>query len=268
MTDGADKTAVKDGPHGDQAPGLRARISAAYARQAREAQEEKWIMDHIPLVHHIVNKVVGHVGATAEGEDLVSAGTLGLIKAAKSYDPSKDAVFKTYAYIRVRGAVIDELRGSSFVPAAVHNQIRRIREAYLEYQSIHGRAPEDDELAAEVGISSQQLYRTLEEARRQQFLSIHGLSAEEPMLGSFLPQDDAPGPADEAERRETLERLSEAIADLPERDRLILLLYYERDLTMKETAAVLGITESRVSQLHAGALFKLAAKLGANHEQR
>ncbi|MBS3734266.1 MAG: FliA/WhiG family RNA polymerase sigma factor [Phycisphaerae bacterium] len=247
---------------------MRARVSAAYAAESRHAQEEKWILDHLPLVRHIVHRIAGHVGNQADIEDLISAGTLGLIKAARAYDPSKDAVFKTYAYIRVRGAVIDELRGRSFAPASVHGQVRRIRQAYEQYAAAHGHPPDDEQLAAEVGISLGQLYRTLEEARRQHFLSIHGLTDDSPELGVFIPPDDAPGPEDRAERKEMLERLAEAIRTLPQRDRLVLLLYYERDLTMKETAAVLGVTESRVSQLHAGALFKLSVKLGANHEQQ
>ncbi|MFW6132405.1 MAG: sigma-70 family RNA polymerase sigma factor [Planctomycetota bacterium] len=268
MTDADDKTTLKDPPDRYTAgqAGMRARATAAYAAEARQAQEEKWITDHLPLVRHVVGKVTGHVGQEADREDLISAGTLGLIKAARAYDPSRDTVFKTYAYIRIRGAVIDELRGRSFAPPGVHAQMRRIRQAYVEYSSTHGRPPTDEQLAGEVGISPAQLYRTLEEARHQQFLSIHGLTDEAPELGAFLPADDAPDPSARAERKELLGRLTEAIRELPKRDRLVLLLYYERDLTMKETAAVLGVTESRISQLHAGALFKLSVKLGADHE--
>lgn len=240
---------------------LRARANEAYARQSREALEEKLILDHLPLVRHIVNKVAGHLSRRPDLEDLISAGTLGLVKAARAYDSGRDAEFKTYAYIRVRGAVIDELRGRSFVPSTVYTQIHKIEEAYQRLAAETGQAPADERLAAELGVSVGQLYRTLEEARKQHFLSIHGLSEDGPALGPFIPADGSPSPEAQAERNELLTRLAEAIRELPARDRTILLLYYERDLTMKETAKVLSVTESRVSQLHASALFKLAMKL-------
>ena len=122
--------------------------------------------------------------------------------------------------------------------------------------------PSDEELAAKLDISSEQLYGLLEQARRQHFLSIHGLSEEGPVLGTFLPSDKSPSPATQAERKDMLASMVRAIKDLPRRDRLVILLYYERDLTMKEIAKVLEITESRVSQLHASALLKLSITLG------
>ena len=240
---------------------LRARVTEAYARQSRETLEEKWILDSLPLVRHIVLKIISGLAVKMDEEDLISAGTLGLVRAARAYDQSRDAVFQTYAYIRIRGAVIDELRSRSFVPSAVYKQIKAVSEAYRRHVAIHGSAPSDEELAGSVGIDTQQLYKTLEEARRQHFLSIHGLGDESSPLQALVPPDGSPSPQEQAERAEMLERLGQAIRNLPKRDRLILLLYYERDLTMKETSKVLGVTESRVSQLHASALFKLSMKL-------
>jgi RNA polymerase sigma factor for flagellar operon FliA len=242
---------------------LRARATAAYGQQSRQAHEERLILDHLPLVRHVVQKVARNLGRRADTEDLISAGTLGLVRAARSFDASHQAEFKTYAYIRIRGAVLDELRGRSFAPASVLAQMRVIREAYQRWLSRRAAPPADDELAAEAGISIQKLYRTLEEARRQHFMSIHGMLEDEPALGSFLPADSDPTPQAQLERKEMLEALTRAILELSERDRTILLLYYERDLTMKEAAAVLGVTESRISQLHAAALFKLSMKLKA-----
>lgn len=240
---------------------LRAKVSEAYARQSRESLEERWILDHLPLVRHVVQKVAAAVGYSDDLDDLISAGTLGLVKAARAFDPTRDSEFKTYAYIRVRGAVLDELRGQSFVPSTVHKQIRRIRQAYQRLLAETGSPPDDETLAARLGISPPQLYRTLQEARKQNFLSIHGLSDEHPVYGVFEPSDSGPSPAAEAERRELLGALAQAIRELPRRDRIVLLLYYERDLTMKEAAQVLGVTESRISQIHASALFKLTMKL-------
>jgi len=240
---------------------LRAKARQAYARHSRESLEEKWILENLPLVRHVVQKIVSQLSRKIDTEDLISAGTLGLVKAARAYNADRKAEFRTYAYIRIRGAVIDELRGRSFAPSNVLRQIRRMQETYQRFQNNQGRPPTDEQLAGELGISEAQLYRTLQEARRQNFLSIHGLMEDSPVLGSFIPPDKGPSPQEQAERKEMLERLAKALAELPERDRTVLLLYYERDLTMKEAAAVLNVTESRVSQLHASALFKLSMKL-------
>lgn len=240
---------------------LRARMSEAYTAQSRSVLEEKWILDYLPLVRHVVSKVTANFSRKIDLEDLISAGTLGLVKAARAFDPTRDADFKTYAYIRIRGSVIDELRGRSFAPANVHAEVRRIREAYQVHVAATGQPPSDEELAQELGLDLGHLYHTLEEARRQHFLSIHGLNDDQPALGAFVPVDRSPSPESQAERNEMLETLAKAILELPGRDRTILLLYYERDLTMKEAAAVLDLTESRVSQLHAAALFKLSMKM-------
>lgn len=241
---------------------LQARARRAYACQSREALEERWILDHLPLVRHIVQKVTAPLAYKGDVDDLISAGTLGLVKAARAFDPTRDSEFKTYAYIRVRGSVLDELRGRSFAPSSVHQQVRRVRQAYESLTAELGGPPDDEQLAARVGLATAELYHVLEEARRQNFLSIHGLSEEHPLLGTFVPADDAPSPQVQVERREVLAELAKAVQELPERDRLVLILYYERDLTMKEAAQVLGVTESRISQVHAAALFKLSMKLG------
>ena len=257
MSSQASKTLPEPVP----AEALRARISQAYAQQSRAATEERWILENLPLVRHIANKIASCLSRNVELDDLISAGTVGLVRAARAYDPEKDAEFRTYAYIRIRGGIIDELRGRSFVPSTVHAQVRRIQAAYQKLMAQSGGPPDDAELAREVGISQEQLYRTFQEARSQHFLSIHGLSDESAAVDALAPVDKSPSPDAQAERKETLGRLTDAIKELPKRDRLLLLLYYERDLTMKEIAEVLSVTESRVSQLHAGALFKLSMKL-------
>ena len=240
----------------------RARASKAYAQQSRQAAEEKWILAYLPMVRHIVQRVTRNIGSRSDIEDLISAGTIGLVKAARGFDKSKAADFKTYAYIRIRGAVIDELRARSFVPATVHNEIRRVREAYERHLAETGKSPGDDELAAKLGLSVDQLYKVWEEARRQNFLSIHGLSDDQPNAAAFHPPAREPSPDQQAEHSELLQQLGDAVAGLPKRDRLAVVLYYDRDLTMKESAHVLGVTESRFSQLHARAIFRLAVKMG------
>jgi RNA polymerase sigma factor for flagellar operon FliA len=241
---------------------LKAKASSAYARQSRETTEEKWIVENLPMVSRIARKIASYLTKEADMEDLISAGTLGLVRAARAYDPGRDAEFKTYAYIRVRGAIIDELRAKSFVPATVHRRVRQLQEIYERLTAQLGAAPSDDRLASEVGVSLEQLYKLFEQARKQQFLSIHGLTDESPVMDSLIPIDKTPSPVDQLEQKELVSRMTVVIGDLPKRDRVLLLLYYERELSMKEIAQVLEITESRVSQLHAGLLFKLSVKLG------
>jgi RNA polymerase sigma factor for flagellar operon FliA len=240
---------------------LQAKAAEAYVKESRDAREQEWILGHLPLVRHVVQRITANLSRGVDLEELISAGTLGLVKAARAYDPAKHTEFKTYAYIRIRGAVIDELRGRSFVPPAVHRTIRRIREAYQAIQAETGRMPEDQELADRAGLTLEKLYLALEDARRQHFLSIHGLSEDHPALDALIPADNSTSPGPEAERHELLDKLTRAVQEMPERDRTMILLYYERDLTMKEVAEVLGVTESRVSQMHAAALFRLSMKL-------
>jgi len=245
---------------------LRARGKQAYACESQESHADKRIIDFLPLVRHVAQKVVSHVPAGIEMDDIISAGTVGLVKAARKFDPSRDVDFKTYAYIRIRGAILDELRRRSFVPVAVHHRIRDIRRAYKELTDALGRGPSDEELAKKLGITPEQLYTTLQNARTQHFLSIHGLNSDPPALGALLPVDTEPTPDRVAERKELMDRLAVAITELPSRDRTVLLLYYQQDLDMKEVAQVLEVTESRVSQIHASAIFKLSMKFKGSEQ--
>lgn len=241
---------------------LRGKASQAYASQSRDGTEERWILDNLPMVRHIAQKVVPYLSNNdVDMEDLISAGTVGLVKAARAFNPDKVAEFKTYAYIRVRGAIIDELRSSSFIPSPVYNRIKQIEATYRRLLGQNGVPPTDVELAEESGVSRTQLYRTLQEARKQTFLSIHNLIDGSSGLEVLGLMDRVPGPDAQAERNELLARLSKAIRKLPKNDRTIMLLYYEQDLTMKEIAKTLSVSEPRVSQLHASALFKLSISL-------
>jgi RNA polymerase sigma factor for flagellar operon FliA len=240
---------------------LQARIREAYDRQQQDWSREQLILDNLAMVRHIAQKVAANLPRRPDMEELISAGTLGLVQAARSFDPARGNEFSTYAYIRVRGAIVDELRRRSFVPVSVHGRIRAVRDAWQACAAEYGRPPTNQELADRAGLSVDDLHRVMEDARNQQFMSIHGLTEDGPALTAMLPCRSEDSPSHAAERRELLERLAQAIRDLPDKERKVILLYYERDLTMKETAAVLEVTESRVSQLHASAVFKLSCQL-------
>jgi RNA polymerase sigma factor for flagellar operon FliA len=233
-----------------------------YAGHTRKQREDDLIVRFLPLVHKIVSQVVTYLQPPLSREDLVSAGTIGLVKAARDFDPSRDAGFKTYAYIRIRGAVIDELRSWSFAPPSIKRQFDQAQEISTRIMERDGQVPGDDELAGHMGISTEKMYRIFETARARHFLSIHSDTGESPMLGRILSSGTTMGPQEEIEREELLEILTKAITELPEKQRRIVVMYYQKELTMKQIAEVLEITESRVSQLHAAALFKLSVRLG------
>ena len=240
---------------------LKGTALRAYNRHIKKASTDKLIVDFLPLVHKIVQQTTSYLHPPLTREDLVSAGTIGLIKAARDYDCSKEAEFKTYAYIRVRGAVLDEMRSWSFTPSSIKKQFEQAQQIVKDTIEATGVEPTDEELSGMLGIPLNKMYRMFESARARHFLSIHGINDETPALGKSLMCKSTEGPGEKLEREELSKRLAEAIRQLPEKQKQIILLYYHKELTMKEVAMVLEITESRVSQLHASALFKLSSKL-------
>lgn len=233
----------------------------AYTRQTKKIRQDAFILEFLPMVHKIVQQVVSFLRPPLSREDLVSAGTIGLVKAARDFDPTRDAEFKTYAYIRVRGAVLDELRSWSFTPASVKKQFDQAQQLLRQITKQTGQVPSDEDLAQKLGMSVEKMYRMFENARAKHFLSIHGISDEAPALGASLVATDTNQPGDRMERDELVGELTRQIQQLPEKQRKIIILYYHKALTMKQIASVLKITESRISQLHASALFKLSVKL-------
>lgn len=236
-------------------------VLRAYGSQVKETQEEQLILQYLPLVHRIVSQVMTYLRPPLGREDLVSAGTIGLVKAARDFDASKDVEFKTYAYIRVRGAVIDEMRQWSFTPPALVRQFEQAQDLSARMLEESGNQPTDEELAERMEIPLDKLYQMFETVRARHFLSIHGLDDEAPALGDCLAAEDIEEPSSRIEREELIEHLALAIQDLPKKQRRIVVLYYHKELTMKQIAEVLEITESRVSQLHAAALFSLSSAL-------
>jgi RNA polymerase sigma factor for flagellar operon FliA len=232
-----------------------------YSDQKKQSIQDEQITQFLPMVQKIVRRVVTYLKPPLSFEDLVSAGTVGLVKAAHDYNPSHLTEFKTYAYIRVKGAVLDELRSWSFVPTNLRRQIRNALELSRKITEQTGTAPTDAELAEKLGITLDELYETFENARAQHFLSIDGFADDTPALGNLLAAPHTTRPDEQLENVELINKLTEAIQQLTERQKQVILLYYQQHLMMKQIADVFKITESRVSQLHASALFNLSAKL-------
>ncbi|HEW79629.1 MAG TPA: FliA/WhiG family RNA polymerase sigma factor [Phycisphaerales bacterium] len=258
---GAGQQIVKDGLVKDSPKHLKTVAVRAYSNQKKQPIENEQITELLPMVQKIVRRVITYLKPPLSFEDLVSAGTVGLVKAARDYEPSHRAEFKTYAYIRIRGAVLDELRSISLLPANLSRQVHNALKLSQEIIGQTGTAPSDAELADKLGITIDKLYETFENARALHFISIDGCGDNDTPLGNLLAAADAARPDEQLEQTELIDKLAEAIKQLPERQRQIILLYYQQHLTMKQIAKVFEITEPRISQLHANALFNLSVKL-------
>jgi RNA polymerase sigma factor for flagellar operon FliA len=240
---------------------LRTVALRAYSEQKNQTIDENQIIQLLPMVYKIAHHATTYLRPPLSLEDLISAGVVGLLKAAKDFDSSRQAEFKTYAYIRIKGAVLDELRNSSPLPTNLNKQVKLALELSQKITEQTGSNPTDEELADKLGISLKELYELFEHARAQQFVSLDSCGNELSPLSDILAEPRTNTPDRQLEQAELIEKLTEAIQQLDEKRRQIILLYYYQHLTMKQIAEVIQVTESRVSQLHASALFNLCAKL-------
>jgi len=207
----------------------------AYSGQKTPAQgdrESELITGLLPMVHRIAGQVAAYLRPPLSFEDMVSAGTVGLVRAARDFDPSHRAEFQTYAYIRIKGAILDELRAWSFIPANVNKRIRETRQLSQKIMQETGIIPNDTELAGRLGITVDELNETFENARAQHFVSLDGFGDDSPALGHLLVADQTKSPGEKIERTELIEKLSEAIQHLNDKQRQVILLYYQQQLTM------------------------------------
>lgn len=220
------------------------------------------VLEHSELVRRIAHHLAARLPASVEVDDLIQAGMIGLIEASRSYDADQGASFETYASIRIRGSMIDEIRRGDWVPRSVHRRAREAAAAIRGIEQSTGRTATAQEVAERLDMPLPDYLRLLEDAARGHVLSLdshvedHGESA--PAVDSGIPIPD-----EVAVRSEFGRELAAAIGHLPERERLILSLYYEQDLNLKEIGAVIGVSESRVCQLHGQAVVRLRGRLTA-----
>ena len=227
------------------------------------AYRDQLISEYLPYVKRIVQRLAVHLPSTVDIDDLMNVGVIGLIQAVDRYDPRRDNKFMTYAIFRIKGAVLSELRARDFLSRSNRRKIRELESVYLRLEQKLGREADDREIAKELGVDLEQVYRT-KQMSSISFISLEelGISSrdEKEKLLSYLinNEDDALAMT---KLKELKEAMAEAIRQLPEKERLVISLYYLDELTMKETGKVLGITESRVSQIHSQAILHLRAKL-------
>jgi len=230
------------------------------------------ITAYAPLVRFVVGRLGIPSTGLLEAEDLVSYGMIGLINAIDRYDPSRGVRFEAFASVRIRGAVIDQLRTLNWLPRSAISRIRQIESALATLEQKLGRPAREEEVASAIGVTTDR-YRQMLLETNSTVLSLDAplssLSQEDEVasLGELLIDHSVPGPVEQAEQQELTDTLSRAVDNLPQRERLLLSLYYQEELTMKEISKILSVSESRVCQLHMQAVMRLRAVLAGYRNQ-
>jgi len=226
----------------------------------RKSLHDELVTQYAPLVKRIAYHLKARLPATVQVDDLLQAGMIGLLEASRKYDADQGASFETYAGIRIRGAMLDELRRNDWAPKSVHRKVRDITNAMRDIENREGRDARDDEVIEALGISREEYFKTLQDVSTHRVLSWDDLGVDEDTIGQSL-VDRKPGVQDEVEKQHFRQRLSEAIATLPEREKMTVALYYESELNLREIGGVLNVSESRVSQLLSQAHIRLRARM-------
>ena len=238
-----------------------------YKATADERARERLVVAYSPLVKYVAGRMSSGLPGHVEEADLISYGLGGLISAIERFDLSREIKFETYAITRIRGAIIDDLRNLDWVPRSVRARAREIERANMKLEAKLQRAPTDEEMATELGGGLDDFQETLLQISNSTIValdelwSVQDATGDQVSLLDTLADRDAPDPQQLVDQSELRDRIADAIAALPEREKLVVALYYYENLTLREIGEVLGVTESRVSQLHTKAVLRLRSKL-------
>ena len=244
----------------------------AQLREARQTHgeipadlKEQIVLEHAPLIRYIVNRIAVRLPSHIDLDDLHNTGVIGLMDAIDKYDPEKNCKFKTYAEFRIKGAILDQLRSLDWVPRSIRQKSRRLEQAYAEVEQRLGRQANEQEIAEALGLDMPQFHFLLNQVRGVSMINLDELRAggesDQPLHGDLFEDVKAENPFLLLKSREMRQAIAECIGALPEKERLVISLYYYEDLNMKEIGSVLEITESRVCQIHTKAVARLRSKL-------
>ncbi|MEU4086865.1 RNA polymerase sigma factor WhiG [Streptomyces aureus] len=272
-TSGTDRTAIppaaRDGGSvRPPAPSTLDELWRSYKSTGDERLREQLILHYSPLVKYVAGRVSVGLPANVEQADFVSSGVFGLIDAIEKFDIEREIKFETYAITRIRGAMIDELRALDWIPRSVRQKARNVERAYATLEARLRRTPSEGEVAAEMGIGVDELHAVFSQlslanvVALEELLHVGGEGGDLSLLDT-LEDTAADNPVEVAEDRELRRLLARAINTLPDREKTVVTLYYYEGLTLAEIGNVLGVTESRVSQIHTKSVLQLRAKLAS-----
>lgn len=241
----------------------------AHRVEGDRSARERLILRYAPLVKHVVGRISIVLPPVLDMDDILSSGMVGLIKAVENFDWSRGVPFEQYAITCIKGAILDQMRSLDLLSRSVRQKAREAQSAMVKLQAGLGRAPTDEEVAEQLGLDVAKYRRLLTEIGLVVVSLDSELGADDdgdmPTLLSTVVDVNSPDPVSLAEKRELVDALAEAVSQLAERERLLLALYYKEELTMREISKVLGVSESRICQLHTRAILKLKAQLRLWH---
>ncbi|NCN40439.1 FliA/WhiG family RNA polymerase sigma factor [bacterium] len=237
----------------------------ANSKRLTNDQKQDIIREYSTLVKFVAQKIAVRLPANIELDDLMSAGVIGLMDAIDKYDPARDNKFKTYAEFRVRGAILDELRAQDWIPRSMREKAKNIERSFSKLEQKLGRMASEEEVAKDLGMDIQEFQATLHQCKSVSLLSLDEVGSfsngdRKSLLGLLEAGKDT-NPLVQLAGSELREQLAESIEELPEKQRMVLSLYYYEDMNLKEIGEILEVTESRVSQLHTQAVLRLRSKL-------
>ncbi len=228
------------------------------AAASPDQPDDSLVTRNINLVKRIAYHLAARLPSSVEVDDLMQSGMVGLLEAAANFDPERGASFETYAGIRIRGAMLDDIRKHDWTPRSVHHKYRQVTDAIHAIEAEAGRSAEPAEVAARLNISLDEYHKILSDSASSRLFSLDE-TLDEPNLHRAAPAANTASPDEDLFLSQFQEILAEAIASLPERERLVLSLYYEKDLNLKEIGRVLDVSESRICQIHGQAVMRLRA---------
>jgi len=234
--------------------------AANYVSVREHPQPDDLVTKYAPLVKRIAYHLISRLPPSVQPDDLIQAGMIGLLEASRNYNSDQGASFETYAGIRVRGAMLDEIRKNDWAPRSVHRKARMIAEIVKQIENSTGRDARDHEIAEEMGLSLNEYHRLLKESNAHKVFGYEDVGMDEDSMATGL-SEKMSGPYDKLQRDDFKRNLSQAIAGLPERERLVMSLYYDKELNLREIGSVIGVSESRVSQIHSQAVIRLQARM-------